>query len=180
MISVLLSLPKKPGLPEGYSEAHATQHVHAQSLSRVQLFATLWTVTPRLLCSWDSPGKNTGVGCPFLLQGSGPRLPCLLPWQGDFLPLHHLGSLRASHCRRKRYKKKGRRRGFVFTNTPFPETSYLSKYQRLLYCQNTKANCIWRTMDYKSKKDRTCSINEEWRQGWVSSIQYFGHWISMV
>ena len=23
----------------------------------------------RLLCPWDSPGKNTGVGCPFLLQG---------------------------------------------------------------------------------------------------------------
>jgi len=23
---------------------------------------------PRLLCSWNSPGKNTGVGCPFLLQ----------------------------------------------------------------------------------------------------------------
>ena len=22
----------------------------------------------RLLCPWDSPGKNTGVGCPFLLQ----------------------------------------------------------------------------------------------------------------
>ena len=22
----------------------------------------------RLLCLWDSPGKNTGVGCPFLLQ----------------------------------------------------------------------------------------------------------------
>ena len=26
----------------------------------------------RLLCSWDSPGKNTGVGCHFLLQGDLP------------------------------------------------------------------------------------------------------------
>ena len=26
----------------------------------------------RLLCSWDSPGKNTGMGCHFLLQGSSP------------------------------------------------------------------------------------------------------------
>ena len=26
-----------------------------------------WQPT-RLLCSWDSPGKNTGVGCHFLLQ----------------------------------------------------------------------------------------------------------------
>ena len=35
----------------------------------VQLFATPWTVATRLLCSWDSPGKNTGVGCHALLQG---------------------------------------------------------------------------------------------------------------
>jgi len=27
-----------------------------------------WEPT-RLLCPWDSPGKNTGVGCHFLLQG---------------------------------------------------------------------------------------------------------------
>ena len=26
----------------------------------------------RLLCPWDFPGKNTGVGCHFLLQGSSP------------------------------------------------------------------------------------------------------------
>ena len=29
----------------------------------------------RLLRPWDSPGKNTGVGCHFLLQGS-PLVPC--------------------------------------------------------------------------------------------------------
>ena len=28
----------------------------------------LWST--RLLCPWDSPGKNTGVGCHFLLQGT--------------------------------------------------------------------------------------------------------------
>ena len=45
----------------------------------------------RLLCPWDSPGKNTGVGCRALLQGifptqgSNPRLVCLLHWQaGSF------------------------------------------------------------------------------------------------
>ena len=27
-----------------------------------------WQPT-RLLCPWDSPGKNTGVGCHFLFQG---------------------------------------------------------------------------------------------------------------
>ena len=52
----------------------------------------------RLLCPWDFPGKNTGVGCHFLLQGifptqgSNPRLLYLLHWQADSLPLRHLGS----------------------------------------------------------------------------------------
>ena len=33
-------------------------------------FVTPWTVAPpRLLCPWDFPGKNTGIGCHFLLQG---------------------------------------------------------------------------------------------------------------
>ena len=35
--------------------------------SRVRLCATPWQPT-RLLRPWDSPGKNTGVGCHFLLQ----------------------------------------------------------------------------------------------------------------
>ena len=30
------------------------------------IFATLWTI--RILCPWDSPGKNTGVGSRALLQ----------------------------------------------------------------------------------------------------------------
>ena len=37
-----------------------------KSLSRVRLFATPWTAARRLLCPWDSPGKNTGVGFHFL------------------------------------------------------------------------------------------------------------------
>ena len=36
--------------------------------SRVRLCATPWTAAPRLPRPWDSPGKNTGVGCHFLLQ----------------------------------------------------------------------------------------------------------------
>ena len=32
--------------------------------------ATPWTVACQApLCQWDFPGKNTGVGCHFLLQG---------------------------------------------------------------------------------------------------------------
>ena len=44
------------------------------------------------LCPWDSPGKNTGVGCHFLLQGIFPTQElntCLmrfLHWQPNSLP----------------------------------------------------------------------------------------------
>ena len=51
--------------------------------------------TTRHLCSWDFPGKNTGVGYHFLLQRIFPTQgsnPCLLHWQVDSLPLSHLGS----------------------------------------------------------------------------------------
>ena len=37
--------------------------------SHFQLCVTPWTATARLLCPWDSPGKNTGVGCRALLLG---------------------------------------------------------------------------------------------------------------
>ena len=44
----------------------------------------------RLLCPWDSPGKNVGVGCHSLLQGIFPTKKsnlCLLHWQAGSLPL---------------------------------------------------------------------------------------------
>ena len=47
----------------------------------------------RLLCPWDSPGKSTGVGCHFLLQGIFPtrgQNPCLLHWQAGFVCLFFL------------------------------------------------------------------------------------------
>ena len=54
-----------------------------------------WTVPKpsRFLCSWDSSGNNTRVGCYSLLQGIFPNqglnlcLLCLLPWQVGSLPL---------------------------------------------------------------------------------------------
>ena len=58
--------------------------------SHVSLFVTLdWSQSPL----WDSLGKNTRVGCHFLLQGIFPiqgsnlHLLCLLHWQVDSLPL---------------------------------------------------------------------------------------------
>ena len=43
--------------------------VALQSLSCVRLFMTPWTVATRLLCPWDSPGRNIEAGCCFLLPG---------------------------------------------------------------------------------------------------------------
>ena len=50
-------------------ETHSKHYyvIHAQSLSCVRRFATLWTPV-RLLCPWGFPDKNTRVVCHFLLQ----------------------------------------------------------------------------------------------------------------
>ena len=42
--------------------------VKVKLLSHVRLLATPWTAAHQAPCPWDSPGKNTGVGCHFLLQ----------------------------------------------------------------------------------------------------------------
>ena len=50
----------------------------------------------RLLCPWDSLGKNTGVGCHFLLQGIFPIQelnPGLLHWRQILYQLSYKGSL---------------------------------------------------------------------------------------
>ena len=90
-------------LPRGSEETQSPSDVRASisassalsCFSCLQLFATLWTADRQLLCPWDSPGKNTGGVCHFLLQGifltqgSNPRL-CLLyllHWKADSLPL---------------------------------------------------------------------------------------------
>ena len=70
----------------------------ARVLSPVRLFVTPWTQPSRLLCPQNFPGKNTGVGCYFLLpgifpnQGWNPWLLHLLHWQVDSLPLCPLRS----------------------------------------------------------------------------------------
>ena len=85
----LLSLPC-PSCETSFLLPHLDVCVCAHSLSCVCLSVTLWTIAPRLLCPWDSSGKNTGVDCHALLQGifptqgSSPHLLCLL--QAGSLP----------------------------------------------------------------------------------------------
>ena len=62
---------------------------------------TLWPYrpqSPRLLCPWDFPGKNTGVGCHALLQvslspGMKPTSPTSPALQADSLPAEPSGKL---------------------------------------------------------------------------------------
>ena len=64
-------------------------------LTCVRLFAT---PPIGLLCAWESPGKNTEVGCHAVLQeifptqGSNPHLLCLLHGKWILCPLNHQGS----------------------------------------------------------------------------------------
>jgi len=66
------------------------------ALSCVRFLAVPWTVASRLLCSWNFPGKNTGVVCHFLLQGIDPGIRLMSPpspaLQIDSLPLSYWGS----------------------------------------------------------------------------------------
>ena len=72
--------------------------VVVQSLSHIRLLWPHGLELSKLLCPWDFPGKNTGVGCHFLLPGiflTQGLNPCLLHcrWtsalQADVLLLNH-------------------------------------------------------------------------------------------
>ena len=78
---------RNPNEEEALNEPEQMSLVHACELSHSVVSASLQShgLQPaRILCPWDSPGRNTGVGCHFLLQGIFPtqgsslRLLCLL------------------------------------------------------------------------------------------------------
>ena len=66
-----------------------------QSLSHVQLFATLWTVAHPTPLSMEFSRQKYWNGLPFPPPGDLPKPGVeffyLLPWQADSLPLRHLG-----------------------------------------------------------------------------------------
>ena len=69
----------------------AKKEVLAKSLQLCPTLCHPMNCSPtRLLCPWDSPGKNTGMGCCALLQGIFPTQGLnshLLPYQAGSLPL---------------------------------------------------------------------------------------------
>ena len=82
--------------PSRDEELSVFMHVYAMSVT--QSCPTLcdpMTCPTRLLCPWDSPGKNTGVGSHSLLQGIFPTQglnPGLLPCRQILYHLSHQGS----------------------------------------------------------------------------------------
>ena len=84
-----------PGCP-----VNVIHHVHVCSAAQscTALMRPCGLQPTWLLCPWESPGKNTGVGCHaflqgiFLTQGSNLSLLHLLHWQVGPLPSSHLGS----------------------------------------------------------------------------------------
>ena len=80
----------------------------------------------RLLCPWDSLGKNTGVGCYFFLQGifptqgSNPGLLCLPRWQAGSWPPAPLLLLSPVQLSRSVMSNSLRPRGLQHTRPPCP------------------------------------------------------------
>ena len=72
---------------------YCSVYVCSVTQSRLALCVPMDCSTPGSSCPWKFSGKNTGVGCHFLLQGifltqgSNPHLLRLLNWQADSLPL---------------------------------------------------------------------------------------------
>ena len=66
------TIPKNPLQSREQCPSNSHYILYMCMLNCSVMSNSLWShgLSPtRLLCSWDSPGKNTGVGCHFLLQG---------------------------------------------------------------------------------------------------------------
>ena len=99
--------------------------------SRVQHFTTLWTIA---LCLWDSPGKNTRVGCHALLQR-------IFPIQG-----YNPGLL---HCKWVLYQlsHQGNPRILEWVPNPFSRVSSGPRKQTSVSCIAGRFSTRWATRE---------------------------------
>ena len=87
-----LQEPHRTGGNRDCPQRHTQNPIHTRTKGGVLVakscptLTTPWTVACRLLCPWDIPGKNTAVGCDFLLQR-------IFPTQGSNLGLLHYGQI---------------------------------------------------------------------------------------
>ena len=127
----------------------------------------------RLLCSWDSLGKNTGVGCHvllqgiFLTQGSNLHLLRLWNWQAGSLPLEPPG-------------KQSLNSSLLFVSFPvllkrilFNVLFNLSFIFHGKVNLNNKVNCYQRASQWLSGKECVCQCRRHQRHRfdpWVGKI----------
>ena len=85
----LRSVQESVHLKEKKRKKEKRQTLHICACSVASVMSDSWRPygpqSTRLLCPWDSPGKNTGVGCQVLLQGI--LLQGIFPTQGSNLCL---------------------------------------------------------------------------------------------
>ena len=112
----------------------------------------------RLACPWDSPGKNTAVGCHallqgiFLTQGSNPHLLCLLRGRVGSYHECHLGSRR-----------------YLLAARPHPATR--SDFSRFSSAQSQKEAVLGLIWVSCLERKQTASCGWGWRRGpgWAAS-----------
>ena len=119
----------------------------------------------RLLCPWDSPGKNTGAGCHALLQSICPTQRsnlCLLHCKQMFHLLSHLGSAPPP----RPWQKKSRT--FLFWPQVVRQTSAVAPGQ-------SEPQTSTRSMCTFSQKIRTQGSVNRWDTFWpdIAKCMYF-------
>ena len=127
----------------------------------------------RLLCPWDIPGKNTGVGFHFffflqgifLTQRSNPRL---LHWQAGSLPLAPLGKPRSLS-----YNSTAQKRWFKRWCQPLSKTPKACKQLANKIVENlserTKGKInlyTWQNSNYESLEVKDC-VYAGWTKGGI-------------
>ena len=101
--------------------------VHAKSLQLCPILCNPVNCSSpgSFLCPWDSPRKNTGVGCHallqgiFLTQGSNLSLLPLLHWQVDSLPLEIRGWWDRAFCMKAKESVHSKGASFYFEPVAF-------------------------------------------------------------
>ena len=135
------------------------------ALSHVQLCNTMDCGSPGPSVCGNFPGKKTGVGWHFLLQGifptqgSNPHLFQILHWQDDSLPLSHLGSPVIMYtCESWTIKKSGCRRIDAF------ELKSWRRFLRFPWTARRSNQSILKEISPESSLE-----------GLMLKLQYFGH-----
>ena len=128
--------------------------------SCVPLFATLWTVATRLLCPWNSPGKNTGVGSYSFFQW--------IFWSWGLNPV-------LSHCRQILYRLS--HQGSPSNEIPWINLKEWSQYMCISI--PTWKNC-WGILIRKKKERKQTNKKKAW---WLynsidltAAFRYFFLW----